>query len=456
MKYIMRILEAVLVSILANLLLLRYMGDAGRQQWLIPQPLLIWLPCLLVLYLVINILPCYANRRLQTAQLRNNADGCELLEIFLISTGISVVYNIYCWVHLFPTYVPWVWTACIGNALFCILIEAIIFWNGIIRIYLTSVQLGMKWRIIGALCGMIPVVHLIVLGILLRIVRKEIQEENNKLLLNKSRKAGQICRTKYPILLVHGVFFRDSKHFNYWGRIPHELEENGAVLYYGNHGSAASVEDSARELDARVRQIVADTGCGKVNVVAHSKGGLDCRYALSELGTDSCVASLTTINTPHRGCKFADYLLTKIPEVQQQAIAGTYNRTLRRLGDPSPDFMAAVRDLTEEACLRRNERLTDSGKVYGQSVGSKLNHPSGGQFPLNLSNRFVKYFDKSNDGLVGTESFAWGEDYRLLQTTGKRGISHGDMIDLNRENIDGFDVREFYVRLVSDLRERGL
>lgn len=30
------------------------------------------------------------------------------------------------------------------------------------------------------------------------------------------------------------------------------------------------------------------------------------------------------------------------------------------------------------------------------------------------------------------------------------------MIDLNRENFDGFDVREFYVKLVSGLREQGL
>ena len=44
----------------------------------------------------------------------------------------------------------------------------------------------------------------------------------------------------------------------------------------------------------------------------------------------------------------------------------------------------------------------------------------------------------------------------FLTTTGRRGISHGDMIDLNRENIPGFDVREWYVNLVSDLRERGL
>lgn len=193
-----------------------------------------------------------------------------------------------------------------------------------------------------------------------------------------------------------------------------------------------------------------------MNIIAHSKGGLDCRYALSELGTHPFVASLTTINTPHRGCRFADYLLTKIPGNQQQAIAAAYNGTLRRLGEPSADFMAAVRDLTEEACLRRNEVLKDMPEVYGQSVGSKLRYPSGGRFPLNFSCRFVKNFDESNDGLVGAASFAWGEDYQFVQAEGKRGISHGDMIDLNRENFAGFDVREFYVQLVSALRERGL
>ena len=43
----------------------------------------------------------------------------------------------------------------------------------------------------------------------------------------------------------------------------------------------------------------------------------------------------------------------------------------------------------------------------------------------------------------------------LLETKGERGISHGDMIDLNRENIPGFDVREFYVGLVAELKRRG-
>ena len=85
-----------------------------------------------------------------------------------------------------------------------------------------------------------------------------------------------------------------------------------------------------------------------------------------------------------------------------------------------------------------------------------MDKASGGKFPLNYSYHLVKYFEGPNDGLVSEQSFAWGEQYKLLTPQTNRGISHGDMIALNRENIDGFDVREFYVQLVSDLKARGL
>ena len=42
-----------------------------------------------------------------------------------------------------------------------------------------------------------------------------------------------------------------------------------------------------------------------------------------------------------------------------------------------------------------------------------------------------------------------------LQRIRQRGISHGDVIDLNRENIKGFDVKELYVGIVSSLKKRG-
>ncbi|WP_280513951.1 hypothetical protein [Ruminiclostridium herbifermentans] len=44
----------------------------------------------------------------------------------------------------------------------------------------------------------------------------------------------------------------------------------------------------------------------------------------------------------------------------------------------------------------------------------------------------------------------------MLLNRKKKGISHGDMIDLMRENINGFDVCEFYVDIVKGLILKGL
>ena len=78
------------------------------------------------------------------------------------------------------------------------------------------------------------------------------------------------------------------------------------------------------------------------------------------------------------------------------------------------------------------------------------------QIPLNMTYPIVKHFDGLNDGLVSVESAKWGGGrFILLEPEGKRGISRSDVVDLNRENIRGFDVREFYVRLAADLKCRG-
>ena len=378
--------------------------------------------------------------------------GTVLLYAFYISIIISTVYHILLAVKTLPDdYMTLVW-----SLLVCIGVNALIFWDGIICVYLTSSQLGLKWRIIGIVCGLIPVVNLIVLFFILKTTTHEYLFETNKVQINKQRKTQRMCATKYPILLVHGVFFRDFKFFNYWGRVPKELESNGARVFYGKHSSAASIADSAAELKTRIGEILAETGAEKLNIIAHSKGGLDCRYAIAKLGVSDCVASLTTINTPHRGCLFADYLLTSIPVDIKNKVAHTYNTTLRRLGEANPDFLAAVNDLTDAHCKQLDTEMPAPENIYCQSVGSVLTKATHGKFPLNFSYHLVKYFDGENDGLVSESSFAWGEKYTLLKPPCNRGISHGDMIDLNRENIRGFDVREFYVNLVNDLKERGL
>ena len=178
-------------------------------------------------------------------------------------------------------------------------------------------------------------------------------------------------------------------------------------------------------------------------------------YAIAKLGMGEHIASLTTINTPHRGCLYAEYLLTKVPERVKRTVANTYNAAVIKLGEPNADFMAAVQDLTESRLRELNAEMPTPEGIYCQSVGSVLKKASSGKFPMNFSHRLVKYFSGDSDGLVATDSFQWGENYTLLEAPKKRGISHGDMIDLNRENIPGFDVREFYVQLVAKLKEKG-
>ena len=352
--------------------------------------------------------------------------GVKILKFFLL-TSTAIVFSFVLFGLILKTWNfganPFLWITT-GVGLF--VIEFVLFWIGIIMVYVASLQLGFKTRLLGIICGWIPIVNLFTLMKIIRICSEEVALERRLLTRDLARKDEQVCRTRYPILLVHGVFFRDFEHFNYWGRIPKELEKNGATLYYGEHNSAAAVADSAKELEKRILDIVHQTGCGKVNIIAHSKGGLDSR------------------------------LLNEIPEKQQQVIAEKYNSLAAKLGDRDPDFLAAVYDLTSEKCRARNEVIHDDPRVFYQSVGSVLQGPSSGQFPLNFTYNLVKYFDGENDGLVGDKSFSWGASFQMLRNDGaKRGISHGDMIDLNRQNINGFDVREFYVQLVSGLKERG-
>ena len=402
-----------------------------------------WL-CILI-GLIINFIPFM--KKLETRNLNRIKRGYLLLEIFLFNLVLSLINVILFYIKFGK--INWI------NILFIFLFELIIFWNGIIRVYTSSIQLGVKNRVIGLLLGLIPIAHLVELVKIINITRKECKFENDKILLDKSREKDEICKTKYPILMVHGIFFRDYRYLDYWGRIPGELKKNGATIFYGNHESASPIKESAEELSLRIKEILKETGAKKVNIIAHSKGGLDSRYAIEKLGMDKYVASLTMINTPNNGCEFADYLLEKAPKGFANTVAKTYNAALKKLGDKKPDFLNSVNDLRHSSCEKLNKELKPKKNVYYQCVGSKLINGRGGKFPLNLSNAFVKMFDGPNDGLVGEKSFKYGDNFIFLNPPKKRGISHGDMIDLNRENIDGFDIREFYVKIVEDLKERG-
>lgn len=408
----------------------------------------LWSMAAAFLFLLMNVFPTLQKRF--SLRLRVLSDGAALLRLFLATTAAGVILFLSVWIF---GKLSWKELLLYGGIVTAA--EAILFWNGILRVYCTSVQLGVKWRVIGLFCGMIPVVHIVVLLHIIGIATGEVAFEEEKCALDAKRDDDRVCQTKYPLLLVHGVFFRDSRFLNYWGRIPDALTRNGATVYYGRQESAASVADCAAQLAERIREICRSTGCEKVNIIAHSKGGLDSRYAISRLGMDAHVASLTTVNTPHRGCVFAEYLLEKAPESLRRSLAETYNKTLLRFGDKQPDFLSAVEDLTASRCEAFNRETPNMEGVYYQSVGSVLKKATSGKFPLNFTYHLVNHFDGGNDGLVSLSSAEWGERFIRASSPGNRGVSHGDIIDLNRENIPGFDVREFYVKLVNELKEMG-
>lgn len=407
-----------------------------------------WMSVAAVLLFCLNFLPLLFARGLSTRRLLVCRHSVCCLRGFLFSLPVCAAAHVVALVCGFG------WKTVLASAVFCVIAESVLFWNGMLCAYGASVQLGLRHRAVGILCGLVPVLHLVVLVRMVRVVDAEVDFEERKNRLDEERRAQRICATRYPLLLVHGVFFRDFKFPPYWGRIPTALQRNGAQVFYGEHQSAAAVADSAKELAARIEAVCAESGCAKVNIIAHSKGGLDARAA-AVLCPDR-IASVITVNTPHRGCGFADFLLSKVPTGVQQRIARMYNAAAHRLGDPTPDFLAAVRDLTAARCKAFDETHPVPSGIFCKSIGSVLRKPSGGKFPLNFTYRLAGYFDGPNDGLVSVPSFRFGEDFTLLTPSGRRGISHGDMIDLNRENIEGFDVREFYVQLVHELKERGL
>ena len=179
-----------------------------------------------------------------------------------------------------------------------------------------------------------------------------------------------LSKLKYPVLLVHGMGFRDYKHICYWGRIPKTLEQMGCRVFFGNQDSNADIETNGYHLAGRIDKIIEETGAEKVNIIAHSKGGLDSRYAISVLGAGDKVASLTTISTPHHGSKTVDKLI-KLPKFLIKFGCFCADCWFRILGDKKPRTYNAINSFTTTAALEFNEKVIDYIKNVAEYVKTK-------------------------------------------------------------------------------------
>lgn len=127
-------------------------------------------------------------------------------------------------------------------------------------------------------------------------------------LLPATASAAGYTQTKYPIVLVHGLFgFDKLGPVEYFYGIPEALRSGGAQVYVTTVSAANSTEVRGEQLLTQVRQILAATGAAKVNLIGHSHGGPTARYVASV--RPDLVASVTTVAGVNKGSKVADILI---------------------------------------------------------------------------------------------------------------------------------------------------
>ncbi len=265
---------------------------------------------------------------------------------------------------------------------------------------------------------------------------------------------------KYPILLVHGMGYRDHKHLCYWGRIPKVLEANGASVSYGRQDSNGSIESNAKQLESALLDTLEKTGAEKVNIIAHSKGGLEARYLISTMGYKDRVASLTTISTPHNGSITVDKLLRHTrPAVKLGCCA--VDLWFRLLGDSSPDTYGAIEAFETPNAERFNRENPDVQGVYYQSYAFVMKKPAADML-MSWTWLVVNRFEGENDGLLPPRATKWTNFRGVYSGSGGRGISHCDEVDLRRSRLsksndgDVSDITELYLEILNDLKSRGM
>ena len=132
--------------------------------------------------------------------------------------------------------------------------------------------------------------------------------------------ASGYAQTKYPIILVHGLFgFDNIGPLEYFYGIPEDLRSNGAQVYVAQVSAANSTEVRGEQLLTYVKQVLAVTGAAKVNLIGHSHGGPTVRYVASV--APNLVASVTSVAGPNQGAALADALNGTLP-------AGSVSRTV--------------------------------------------------------------------------------------------------------------------------------
>ncbi len=256
--------------------------------------------------------------------------------------------------------------------------------------------------------------------------------------------------------MVHGIGFSDRSDRSCWGRIPYSLREKGAEVYFGCQDAYGSIQENAAALYDTVSFLHRYEGIEKVNIIAHSKGGLDARYMISNFDLGRYVASLTTLCTPHHGIMAADYL-----ERNSQRRLDNLIRSLITLielnGGESTDDLTEFKRMSVDFMDVFNYLVPDIPGVYYASYACDMMHKSTDPAMAYYYSLIYK-LEGPNDGLVSTGSAKWGDFKGIYKGEAGEGISHHLVTGGHRLGLflpAAKDLDLFYERLVGDLISMG-
>ncbi|GAA6140660.1 triacylglycerol lipase [Hydrogenophaga sp. 5NK40-0174] len=263
--------------------------------------------------------------------------------------------------------------------------------------------------------------------------------------------ADTYTQTRYPIVLVHGLFGFDSVGpINYFHGVASELRRSGATVIATQQSAANASEVRGEQLLSELRRLKAAYGYQKFNLIGHSHGGQSIRYVAAV--DPSLVASVTTVGTPHKGSAVADTIQAATDLTGTTNVAGAIFNGLASIisafsgGSTLPqDAVAAMTSLTTSGAARFNQRFPagapGSSCGEGPAIANGVRYYSAGGTSV-VTNIFdpdsalgltgVLFVGKANDGLVERCSSHWGSVLRdnypwnhldeVNQTFGLRGL----------------------------------
>lgn len=239
-------------------------------------------------------------------------------------------------------------------------------------------------------------------------------------------------QTRYPIVLVHGLFGFDSAlGVDYFYGIPDALRQGGAKVYVAQVSAANSSEVRGEQLLAQVKTILAITGAGKVNLVGHSHGGPTTRYVAGV--APQLVASVTSIGGVNKGSRVADILRGVAPAGSvSEAVANSAAKALVALinltsgGSGLPQMPTAALDSLTTRGLADFNRRFPQGLPSGCGSGAEL--VNGVRYYSWTGTKTLTNVLDASDALLGVLGLVFGEanDGLVSACSSRLGTHLGD------------------------------